>query len=155
TEWKELSSGKTGDQDGWGKDDLIRALSQCGHAEAIRALAEQIPSHGVGTRSTILYHVANVEKDLRGMALTRAFADAVEDLLAKSLDDREATSSSSSRKNKPVDDPRICDLAAEALAGRWSKPELFDITGPFQTRDRQRVEVKNVWLEKRGKEALP
>ena len=43
------------------------------------------------------------------------------------------------------------DLAAEALAGRLGEPKLFDITDPLQVRARQRVEVKNAWLRRRGK----
>jgi hypothetical protein len=52
-----------------------------------------------------------------------------------------------------VNEPTIGDLAAEALTKRWKQLKLFEITDSLQARERQRLEVKNVWLRKRGKES--
>jgi len=57
--------------------------------------------------------------------------------------------------DKELCNPRLCDLSGHLLAQRWSQPSWFDLSGSLKTRDRQRVELKNVWLKKQGKEPLP
>lgn len=136
-------------------DELIGALARSGDPAAIRALAEGMPKHTLDTRSAMIRRLAEVHKDFRGKPLTREATDAVEDVLAQALADREEENSASSRGDKSVHDPMLGDLAAEALATRLGQPKLFDITAPFQVRERQRAEVKNVWLKRRGREPLP
>src|SRR5262249_24878911 len=51
--------------------------------------------------------------------------------------------------------PAIGDLAAEALVQRWAQPHLFDIYAPLSVRQRQRIELKNIWLKKHDREPLP
>jgi hypothetical protein len=137
-------------------DELIRMLIHTGDPATLRLLSNDMPQHPVSTRSTIIRELLRLEKFLGNKPLTREALVAVEDLLVKSLADREQELSLSGRGNgKSVSDPMLADLAAEALAWRWKQADLFDITGPLQVRERQRVEVKNVWLRKRGQEPLP
>ncbi|HYV39186.1 MAG TPA: hypothetical protein VE988_26095 [Gemmataceae bacterium] len=96
-----------------------------------------------------------MEKDLQDKPLSAEAVAAIEDILVKLLDDQDETSMSRGGFGvKALHNPSLCDLAAEALAGRWKQPKLFDIHGPFQVRERERTAVKNEWLKKRGMEAI-
>jgi hypothetical protein len=52
-------------------------------------------------------------------------------------------------------DPRVCDLAAHTLAALWPGRYTFDYRGSFATRERQRVEVANVYRVKHDLVPLP
>jgi hypothetical protein len=54
-----------------------------------------------------------------------------------------------------VSSPRVCDLAGHLLRYAWKQPDVFDLSGSLRTRDRQRVQLQNVWRKKRGLELLP
>jgi hypothetical protein len=156
-EWGELLANNVDRwEHGWAIDELVNALTRCGDPATLRRLGDDMPNHDVETRSTIIEQLAQVDKDLGNKPLTKETTEVIEDLLVQAMADMEQTRSYSSRANgKSVDEPTIGDLAAEALANRWKQPKLFDITGPLQMRERQRLELKNVWLQKRGQEPLP
>ena len=155
-EWRKLDGTKVNlFEQGWAVDDLTSALISCGDPTVIRRIGKVTPDHDVNTRQKIVNDLCLVEKDLRGKPLSSETVIAIEDLLIKLMMDMEQTRSYSSRGNKPLNEPALGDLATEALVGRWKNYELFDITAPFQVRARQRAEVKNVWLKKRGKEPVP
>src|SRR5262249_10530581 len=70
-------------------------------------------------------------------------------------DSRERTGMSGTWNGKRFSNPRLCDITGHVLARRWKEPSLFDLSGSLHTRDRQRIELKNVWLKKHGKPPLP
>lgn len=156
-EWGRLSGAKADDWFGrhFLADELIRGAVGTNDPAVVRGLAAGLPDQPLDVRSTLINRLREAAEDRRGRPLTRETADAVEDVLAGLLADREAESSASSRNGKSVRDPMIGDLAAEALAGRLGDPKVFDLTGPLQARERQRVEVKNAWLRKRDKAPVP
>jgi 3-oxoacyl-[acyl-carrier protein] reductase len=135
--------------------ELVAAVAGTNDPAAVRALGVGLTDRPVEVRSTVIERLAGAGKDLRGWPLTRETADAVEDVLAGLLADREEETSASSRGDKSVRDPMLGDLAAEALAGRLGEPKLFDNTAPLQVRERQRLETKNAWLKRRGKDSVP
>jgi len=57
--------------------------------------------------------------------------------------------------DKLCSDPRVCDVAGNALAEVWKKPHLFDLFATRQVRDRQLFELKNLWRKKQGQPPLP
>jgi hypothetical protein len=157
TEWKATANKDPEDTyDGWALDALIRCLVHCGDPDAVRVIGAEMGQHSVSVRATIVYEVGIAEKDPRDKPLTEAVSNAIEDLLIQAMKDLEQTNSYSSRSNgKSVNRPQIADLAAEALANRWKRSELFDITGPKQTRAKQRLKIENIWRERRGLKSLP
>jgi hypothetical protein len=77
--------------------------------------------------------------------------EAINALLVTELDDtRPDRGLVASVNGMEIKNPRLCDLAGEALAGRWNKPELFDLGGNLEARDRQRVALANLWRAKHG-----
>jgi hypothetical protein len=80
----------------------------------------------------------------------------VERILIDFLDDVQERRGMSSRVGKQcIYDPRICDFAAFALSERWDKQQLFNLSASPRNRDRQIIEIKNIWLKKNGKDPLP
>jgi hypothetical protein len=155
-EWKQLLAKNVDPRDhSWAIDELVHATTRTGDPAVLRVLGEEEMRHPLRTRSAVIKELAQADKDLRGKPLTEEYKAAIEDLLVRAMADLEEENSASSRAGKSLRNPMLGDLAAEALVRRWGQPKLFDITGPVQVRQRQRVEVKNVWLRKRGKEPVP
>ncbi|WP_020472645.1 hypothetical protein [Zavarzinella formosa] len=156
-EWKQIPD-KDIDwrEDRWAIIGLANALIQSGDPATIRLLGEEMSFLEGLVRSFVVNQLRVVEDDLRKNPLTKEATEAIEDVLVKIMSDQERVHSYSSRANgKSVNEPMIGDLAAEALAQRLNQPKLFDITGPMQIRERQHLEIKNIWLKKRGKEPVP
>jgi len=144
-------------QDEWHIDELIECLVASGEVEAIHTLAAEFHNKPVHVRSEIIHYLSQLEnKDMRGQALSAVFRDAIDDLLAAALTDMDTVASlRGGADGKQVENPAIGDLAAEAMTNQWNQPKLFDIYGSLQARERQRLEVKNAWLTKRGRQPLP
>jgi hypothetical protein len=138
-------------------ENLIQALAQCGQVAGIQALAAGFGRTPVYTRSRIIAWLEMTEKkDLRGRPLTAPVREAIEDLLVHALADKgEVDSVRRGLFDREAADPMVSDLAAEALARRWHQAQLFDIGGSRQARERRRVEVKNVWLQRHGRPPMP
>jgi hypothetical protein len=135
--------------------ELIELLAGCGQVEAVRALAD-----GLDGRSPWLRHaVVNLWLWGRRVASEQVPAEveeASDDLLASRLGDRAvAWGMSGTLLGKSVINPRLCDLAGALLAQRWGRTDLFDLEASRRTRDRQLVEVANVWRGRRGQPPLP
>lgn len=74
----------------------------------------------------------------------------VERLLIAALDDAEQSEGmAGSWDGKSFHDPRLCDLAAHALAQRLPKNYQFDLSATLMDRDRQRRLMLNVWRKDR------
>ena len=137
-------------------DYAARTLVRSGNAEVLRRLADDMPRQPVLLRQEIIrnLHPLELQSDPCGKPLSAEAEVAIADLLAKAIADPQVTSCYYMHANgKPVNRPSIGDLAANTLVGRWKQPELFDITGPHEVRERHRVQVLNVWLQKRVKAA--
>ena len=71
-------------------------------------------------------------------------------------DDDQQSSARGGPDGKEVRDPAIGDLAAEGrFSERWKKPQLFDIYAHLGQRERQRLVLRNVWLERSGRKPMP
>jgi hypothetical protein len=141
-----------------GQEDLINFLLWCGKAEAAKALAKELHKRpiNVGLQAIEAINSPPWGWEKQQKSLAPAAEEAIDEVLIEELDDsRERTAMSGSWDDKEFCNPRLCDLSGHVLAKRWKQPSWFDLSGSPKTRDRQRVELKNVWLKKRGKEPLP
>jgi hypothetical protein len=140
----------------WSLEQLIVALCHTGNPETIRSLCKDFGEKPIEVRTRIIASVSRLKKDAQGRPLSQAAKRAIEEVLVLALADKEETNSvRGDPDGKTLADPAVGDLAAEVLIERWKQPQLFDIYGPLSVRERQRVEVKNVWLKKQGKEQEP
>ncbi len=150
-EWKKAGKGE-------GEEDLINFLLWCGKAAAVNALAKELHKRPVDTCLQVIDAINSPgwgwEK--RQKSLAPEVEQAIDEILVGELDDpREKTGMSGSWGDKRFSNPRLCDLSGQLLAQRWKQPSWFDLSGSNRIRDRQRVELKNVWLKKQGKPPLP
>jgi hypothetical protein len=166
-EWKKLStSRKDGNayDDGFDVERLIEFLAGSGSTEAIGVLAEGMRKRPVDVKVAIIEDINsqsnwNLFTSVEGGPLAAAGGNsnneslrmAVEDLLVAALDDTERhMGMSGSWGDKSFSDPRICDLAGHVLWKQWPKKYDFDLAASLAVRDRQRVELKNVWRKDHG-----
>ena len=71
-------------------------------------------------------------------------------VLLTALADKEPMKGASSRQGRKVlyTDPRICDLAASAVARRLGDPSLFDAAATLEERDRRLRGLQQRWRDK-------
>jgi hypothetical protein len=62
---------------------------------------------------------------------------------------------SGSRNGKSYSNPRVCDMAGHVLSEAWGVPLAFDLSGTFPARNRQRLDLENIWRGKQGLKPLP
>jgi hypothetical protein len=167
-EWKKLSAMRTnkGDDaiDGSAVQNLIGFLAGSGSPDAVRALSEGLQKHSVNDRLAVVSAFGpsgNVRvfsigaggsiKPVEAKDGGKALADVIEDLLVRALDDSEQRMGvSATWGDKSFSDPRIGDVAGHVLWTRWPKKYTFDISASTAVRDRQRLELKNVWRKEHG-----
>ena len=164
-EWKKgFSREKVGRGDDDGAESLIGLLAGSGSPEAVRALAEGLDSCPVdvklsvvsafgprGNMSVVATETGGSLKPAEAHVDQDSLRTAVEELLVGALDDTERRMGMSATwGQKSFGDPRICDVAGHVLWMRWPEKYAFDIEAPATIRDRQRVELKNVWRKERG-----
>lgn len=145
----------------WNKEKTSRELTNfliwCGRVEAIKAIAKDLSKR----EPDVVLEVIEAAYSAWGWEeyekkSSPAHREAIDELLVGLLDDvRERTGMSGSWGNASFSDPRLCDLSAHVLSLRWKQPGSFDLSGSLGTRDRQRIELKNVWLKKQGRPQLP
>jgi hypothetical protein len=69
-----------------------------------------------------------------------------EEILIRLLEDsRRRTGMSGGIGDLSYRDPRVCDLAAEALRLGWPDRYEFDFHGPVKARNRQCIAAVNLW----------
>jgi hypothetical protein len=153
-EWKEiwLVDGRDAYEKSSG---LISFLARSGKREAVQALAVDFRKRPVETRVHIVEALEGKERRPDKDA-SQEVQDVAESLLIETLDDTEMRYGMSiSHGDERTEAPRVCDLAASALVDRWEKPDLFKLGGSPRNRNRQILELKNIYLKKLGKEPLP
>jgi hypothetical protein len=145
-EWMKLDPEQAERDDRWGRgpERLQAALVRCGKEKAIAALAQKWKKIPLEWRHRSLEAMRDADKDFAKRSFTQAANKAVENLLISCLSDHEE----GYRRR------RTCDLAANALAVRWGEPKLFDLSKPLSVRNRQIVEVQNLWRKKQGLKPL-
>jgi hypothetical protein len=162
-EWNECQPSL---QDEWEEDGetvepLIQFLGACCEVPAMKALAVRFDSMPINVKFTILEtatKTAIFDDELKGApspppAEVMAIGEA---LAASALEDRAVRyGMSGSRNNVSFRNPRVCDMAALALAVKW--PERYHFTWPPTRleRDPQIIQIQNVWRSAHGLEALP
>jgi hypothetical protein len=156
-EWNDIW--RAGGPDAFSKaSGLIHFLVELvgrGNREAIDALAAHFRAGPVEIRADIVWAFRR-EQSFADKNAASDVRDAADMLLIDALDDADVRRGMSIGSSKgSIDDPRVCDLAAGALVDRWGRPDLFELWGSPRNRDRQILELKNIWLKKVGKDPLP
>ena len=143
---------------------LIRFLADCDDPAAVEALAKHLGKQDAALRLTIVEAFDLESSSSRmpsGSASTRrsdgavsqppkAVLEAIEKLLATALDDTEQCKERpDSLPNKPLSNPRICDMAAHVLAQRFPKEYSFDVSAPLPDQERQRLTAINTWRKRK------
>jgi hypothetical protein len=143
------------------QEDLVDFLAASGNADAVWTLGQKWREHPIRSRVAVIFALGNNDcadpplKPIRNCESPEVVA-ATEKVLIQALDDTEKdTGSSGSWYGKSYYNPRVCDLAGYALALRWPERYTFDLEAPLSQRNRQVVELKNVWRKAQGLAALP
>ena len=153
-----LDQDKTWKEGGWmdemPAEGLLEWLVESPVEKGLRAILQRIDKLPVGLRvdvATGFFGIRHEENKVDEATLA-----AVEELLVKLADDkRRRTGMSGSIGDFSYSDPRVCDLAMEALRRGWQGRYEFDYQGSLKSRDRQCVIAANVWRKSRGMELLP
>jgi hypothetical protein len=124
---------------------LISFLVSSADVEALRALAKDFSRRPYGVKTDVIANIRDLKysqpKSWQGA--TKDCAYALESFLAQVLDDKEECADNPG-------EPRICDLAAIALAERWGQPTAPHNFAPERARDLFCLEVANQWRKKQG-----
>jgi hypothetical protein len=135
--------------------DLAAFLARCGQKEAVEALFQNLSTAPRDRRMDIITALKERSSLADETSLSPEVQKIMDRILFSSLDDREEEATFAfMNKGMPVT-PRVCDIAARQLCEAWRMRALFDIEAPLTTRNQQILEVKNLWLKKHGKPALP
>jgi hypothetical protein len=135
--------------------DVVGCLARCGEPAAVVALSKDFSEKPRAVRAEIVAALGH-ERDVRGRQLSPAVQQVAEELLAAALTDSdEAEEGALGPHDKQAFAATIADLAARSLTELWKTPALFDLYASVTARERQRTQVRNVWLRKTGKEPLP
>jgi hypothetical protein len=129
---------------------LIEFLARCGRKETVEALAVNLKSQPVRRRWNVVWALSDPYRRYEDKVLAPEVQAAMDTVLVECLSDAERVPD----QNFPSSF-RICDVAADKLAELWKQPKLFDRTATTEARDQQILAVRNVWLKKQGKPALP
>jgi hypothetical protein len=134
---------------------LVNFLATCNRPEAVQSLGHELDQKPMSLRLDVLRELSSDTH--RGDGLTPGpVATARDEVLVRTLDDKTVDYGSSGIwGDKSFSDPRLCDLAAHRLSEIWKIPDAFDLSGTIKTRDRQLVELKNIWRKKSGLAPLP
>ena len=144
---------------GSARDEAAHFLCHCGRLEALKALGEDLAERPTRDRFQVVRSLRQdwsprfVAKEQ--ITLQAGWLDAVEALLASNLlDTGTMTGMSIGTGEDSFRDPRICDVAASALARHFPGKYTFDRTGTQASRDRQCRLLANIWRREHGLEPL-
>ena len=117
---------------------LQESLLHCGSEKAIEVVAAHWKSIPLNLRHASVKTLSNTGKDFANRPFSPVVRKAIEQFLISHLDERQ--------ENDDLN--RTCDLAANALAERLGERKLFDLAAPLSVRNRQIVEIQNVWRKR-------
>ncbi len=143
------------------EEDLINFLAASGDPEAIQALGQDLPKRPIKLRVVLIFALgrdvcAEASSPPARNCKSPQAVTATEELLLQALDDtKKYTGSSGTWQGKSYYSPRVCDLAGYALALRWPDRYTFDLEASLIERNRQIVELKNIWRGTQGLAPLP
>ena len=151
-EWRRIRwEDEVWDQRESGIDDLIFFLARCGQPEAIEALSKRFSDGTYSARRCIIGSLQTPPIDLRHAPFSERHRSAADALLVGALRDSEVVHYEASGGTSPnIWNPTFGDLAANELAERWGKKELFNIAAPLWVREPPAMRTANVWLKKGG-----
>jgi hypothetical protein len=141
-------------------DSLIAFLSHCGDVAAMKALAARFSALPADEKVKVLGWVTGTQRRYRSPQVEQtpipAEAAAVAERLATSaLEDPPTNIAGRTLEGVTFMSPRVCDLAAYALAKAW--PQRYAFTwaeSPF-SRDAQIIKLRNLWRHAHGLPPLP
>jgi hypothetical protein len=147
------------DPDLWPDDPgrLIECLGGCGDLAAMKALAARLPQLSADLRGVVVESV--FPKDRPPKPIPAEVEALAKKMVVGALDDRALAfepwppEAGNSGGNAPgAGGPRVCDLAAEALARRWPERYPLKAASTRLERDGQYAAFRNTW---RGAQRLP
>lgn len=146
-EWLKFDSSKEDSESG--ESDLIDFLVSSDSPDAIHTLTQDIQKRTVDTRLTIVDATDSwIFTPVTNSPATRS---AIEEFLVKELEDKEKrVGMSGTRFGKNFSDPRVCDMAGQILAERYTNLYSFDLSASLRVRDHQRIQCMNVWRKSHG-----
>lgn len=141
-EWKFSSRGQA-------QEALINFLLWCGKPDAVKALAKDLQKRPVDETLQVIESINSPGWGWESYrkSLPPAVQQAIDDLLVGELDDFRKCNFTGTWGSKQYSDPHLCDLSGHVLAERWKLPISFDLSSNEETRDRQRIQLKNEWLK--------
>jgi hypothetical protein len=154
-EWRKLVA----DQGGVRGGNVIQFLASVNRVDAIEARGEGISKHPVSVRFEIVEALMGprerrtIPRDPKS-PLAKAdqpTLDATEAVLIGMLDDQEEQQGTTGTwYGYALTDPRICDMAAVALAVRMPDRYAFKTGESIRSRDRQCLAMQNTWRAEKG-----
>jgi hypothetical protein len=138
-----------------GTEALIRFLASSDRPEAIQALGVNLRKRPLAERVDVMEALMRWPKD-EDHPLPATITAARDEALVLALGDpEEYLGMGAGWGDVSFNDPRMCDLAGYFLRRLWNLPDRFDPSASLHTRDRQRVELENIWRKKLGLLPLP
>jgi hypothetical protein len=135
--------------------DLIRFLAKSNRLDAMNALGKNLRKRPIDVRLEVIGNLSWEENDPQRPRVDVVNA-ARDRILVEALHDVERRyGESGSRNGKSYSNPRVCDIAGHVLSEAWGQPLAFDLSGTLPTRNRQRLDLENIWRGKQGLKPLP
>lgn len=134
-----------------GASAMLGFLAASESAETMQAVLASWPKLGLSSRVALIDIMSRRD-------LTKSNPEVkgtIESLLFEAIDDTRESGVSYGFDGGSVNDPRICDLAADALRGHWPERFQFDRLALESTRERQRLILINQRRLQIGLEEIP
>jgi hypothetical protein len=139
--------------------DLVGFLMWSGHVETAKTLAKDLPQLTVENRVLAIgaAYWPLVNQWPEGKPFPEKAREIIDKMFVDSLEDIEELTGTSMawEANKQTSNPRVCDIAADTLRKRLSRPALFDLSASTRTKNRQILELRNAWRQKHGQPPIP
>ena len=147
------NSGAAAITDEHGVGSVMQFLAHADSPEAIEALHVNFFQHSVGDQLQLVEYVGGEYGSQKQRSA--ATSSAVEKFLVSVLQDEEVTSMSGTMGDKPLNNPRICDMAGFYLNKNWPNRYEFDLAASLKVRERQRLVCQNIWRKANQLPELP
>jgi hypothetical protein len=135
-------------------EELIDFLALCGQPEALRALGKDLRRRPFDVRLAAVQAVGRLDRE--NYKVTPEAAAARDEFLIRAFDDAERCWHLSMLcDDKVMHEPRLGDLAAHELAHLWKMPSAFDINAGPSVRQRQKMDLMNIWRTRQWLARLP